>query len=193
MMILALVTTKEKIIFFFMLLFRAHCRKYLFFQILQCHSLELVEALEKTTNMTEEELQQVVPPTWASEPSSLWSDLNENCWGRLLFTLSNNSWSCWQGVCNSWLLNVFPPHKLACRSPQVANCWASTQVELLNFWTIEEAHKSSPSFSAGSCLALLDAVLHGEVKQRPLSCCCVGQEIMVECGRWRIVRCPCRW
>ena len=33
------------------------------FQILQCHSLELMEALEKTTNMTEEELLQVVPPT----------------------------------------------------------------------------------------------------------------------------------
>ena len=62
-----------------------------------------------------------------------------------------------------------------------------------NFWTFEEAHKSSPSFSAGSCLALLDAVLLGEVKQRPLSCSCVGQEIMVECSRWRIVSCHRLW
>ena len=89
----ALVTTKEKISFFSCFCSELTEENTCFFQILQCHSLELVEALEKTTNMTEEELQQVVPPTWASEPSSLWSDLNGKYWGRLSFTSSNNSWS----------------------------------------------------------------------------------------------------
>ena len=133
------------------------------------------------TNLSIRAFQSLVWPQWKMLRATV------------VYIIQLNSWSCWKGVCNSWLLNVFPPHKLACRSPQVANCWASTQVELLNFWTIEEAHKSFPSFSAGSCLALLDAVLHGEVKQGPLSCSCVGQEIMVECSRWRIVSCHRLW
>ena len=135
MMIFALVTTKEKIMFFFMLLFRAHCRKYLFLSDSPMSQLGAGGSPGEddqhdrggtstggATNLSIRAFQ------------CLWSDLNEKCWGRPLFTLSNNSWSCWQGVCNSWLLNVFPPHKLARRPPQVANFWASTQVELLNFW-----------------------------------------------------------
>ena len=119
-----------------MLLSRAHWRKYLFFRFSNVTAWSWWKPWRRRPLWQRRNFNR-----WCHQPehqslpvSGLTSMENTEGDCRLHHPIIADQWSCWQGVCNSWLLNVFPPHKLACRSPQVANCWASTQVELLNFW-----------------------------------------------------------